>query len=281
MNTSAVVCNVCPRHCALEEGSYGSCGARVALEGAVRPAYYGVLTALALDPIEKKPLRHFHPGSRVLSLGSLGCNMHCPFCQNHDISQRIPGENTWEAEGREFTPAEILRIAKEAAADGNIGVAYTYNEPLVCFEYVRDCAVLIRKAGMFNVLVSNGCVTDDVTDEILPLMDAMNIDLKGFRPDIYERLGGNLAAVKRFITRASESAHVEITSLIVPGFNDSASEMEEEAEWLSSLKNEPVLHLTRYFPNYRYGEPATDIGLLRELKEIAGRYLKRVYLGNV
>ncbi len=274
-------CNVCPRHCAPEEGSYGSCGARVALDGEIRPAFYGVLTALALDPIEKKPLKEFHPGSRILSLGSLGCNMHCPFCQNHDISQRTDGENAWEAGTKEFTPREIVSIAKEAVSDGNIGVAYTYNEPLTNYEFVRDCGRLVHEAGLLNVLVTNGCVAEETADEVLPVLDALNIDLKGFKPEIYERLGGDLAAVKRFIEKAVKCAHVEITSLIVPGFNDSVKEMEEEAQWLSSLEAEPVLHITRYFPDYRYSEPATDISLLNRLREVAGRYLKRVYLGNV
>ena len=236
------------------------------------------MTSIALDPIEKKPLAFFNPGSKVLSVGSYGCNLSCPFCQNHDIAQA--GESDIP-ELYTVTPEKILSIALDEIPSGNIGVAYTYNEALVGFEFVRDTAKLVHEHDLKNVLVTNGTSELPVLEEILPYIDAMNIDLKGFRPETYEKLGGDLETVKAFIEMAAKDSHIEITSLIVPGFNDSPEDMEEEAKWLASINPGIPLHITRYFPRYRYSEPATDIALMRELKIKAERHLKRVLLGNV
>ncbi len=273
-----LTCGVCPRGCVLKEGMTGFCKARRNVNGRIRSVNYGMLTSLALDPIEKKPLRRFKGGSMIISVGSFGCSMDCPFCQNHDIA-RSDGR---DVDIREFTPAEIARIAVRAAEDGNVGVAYTYNEPTVSWEFVRDTARLVRQEGMVNVLVTNGCASVRVLEEILPFMDAMNIDLKGFREDIYQRLGGRLKTVKAFIEKSCGKCHVEITSLIVPGFNDSPEDMERQCAWLSSIDPAIPLHITRYFPRYRMrgGEP-TDIGLMKRLGEIAEKYLEYVYLGNI
>ena len=172
-------CEVCFRHCELKEGQLGFCGARICAGGKVTAANYGRITALALDPIEKKPLRRFMPGRRILSVGSYGCNLRCPFCQNHEIS--------WSQQAMQFadtaefiTPDELAAAAERYRARGNVGVAFTYNEPLVGYEFVRDTAKLVQEAGMVNVLVSNGTAEPPVLDEIVPYMDAMNIDLKGF-----------------------------------------------------------------------------------------------------
>ena len=275
---SIAVCPVCPHHCRLQEGSTGRCRARGNHDGKVVPLGYGKVTSIALDPIEKKPLAFFYPGSKVLSVGSYGCNLSCPFCQNHDIAQ--VGESDIP-EVYTVTPEKILSIALDEIPGGNIGVAYTYNEALVCYEFVRDTAKLVYEHGMKNVLVTNGTCELPVLEEILPFIDAMNIDLKGFRPEIYEKLGGNLETVKAFIVRAAKDSHIEITSLIVPGLNDSPDDMDEEAKWLASIDPEIPLHITRYFPRYRYSEAATDIALLQELKKTAERHLKRVLLGNV
>ncbi len=271
------VCRVCMHRCRLQEGQRGACRARINLDGVIRPENYGRLTALNLDPIEKKPLKRFRPGSMILSLGSYGCSLRCPFCQNHDIAQ----SDGTGLPVHEFTPAEITEIAKRAIPDGNIGVAYTYNEMLVSYEFVRDTGRLVREAGMSNVLVTNGEASLQILDELLPFMDAMNIDLKGFTDEIYRRLGGDLDMVKSFIKTAASSCHVEITSLIVPGMNDSLEDMEREAGWIASVSPGIPLHITRYFPNYRMSEPPTDIGLMRKLKDIAQRELEYVYLGNV
>jgi pyruvate formate lyase activating enzyme len=275
---STAVCPVCPHHCRLPEGGTGRCRARANRGGRIVPINYGKVTSIALDPIEKKPLAFFCPGSKILSVGSYGCNLSCPFCQNHDIAQA--GESDI-SEVYTVTPEKILSIALDEVPSGNIGVAYTYNEALVCYEFVRDTAKLVQEHDMKNVLVTNGTCELSVLEEILPFIDAMNIDLKGFRPETYEKLGGCLETVKAFIKRAAKNSHIEITSLIVPGLNDSADDMDEEAEWISSIDPEIPLHITRYFPRYRYSEAATDIVLMRKLKTIAERHLKRVLLGNV
>ncbi len=271
------ICHVCMHRCSLEEGQRGFCRGRVNLNGKIIPENYGRLTALALDPIEKKPLKRFRSGSMILSLGSYGCNLRCPFCQNHDIAQ----EDGSGIGVQEFTPAEIARIAERAIPDGNIGVAYTYNEMLISYEFVRDTAKLIREKGMTNVLVTNGEASLSVLDELLPLIDAMNIDLKGFTDEIYRSLSGDLDMVKSFIKTAAAGCHVELTTLIVPQMNDSSEDMEREAEWIASLNPEIPLHITRYFPQYKMHLPPTDISLMKKLQEIAKKHLKYVYLGNV
>ena len=276
------VCNVCMHHCRLEPGQKGICLGRRNEGGAVVCANYGMVTSLALDPIEKKPLNMFRPGSLVLSAGSFGCNLKCPFCQNHEISM-ADGKTAESTVGMAYIPPEGLAAkALEYQADGNIGVAFTYNEPLIGWEYVRDTARLVKEYGMDNVLVTNGSVLPEILEEVLPWIDAMNIDLKGFRQDYYHKLGGDLETVKAFITRAAASCHVELTTLIVPGENDGIEEMEEEAKWIASLGREIPLHVTRFFPQYRMTDRrATDVGHLYRLAETAGKYLEYVFAGNV
>ncbi len=275
------VCQVCIHNCALAPGQTGLCGARKNEGGEIICDNYGLITSIALDPIEKKPLRDFHPGSMILSVGSYGCNLRCPFCQNHEISMADKGV----LETEYVSPRQLADTAltwKEQKRAGNIGVAYTYNEPLVGWEYVRDTARLVREYGMVNVLVTNGTASQKVLEELLPWIDAMNIDLKGFREEYYSKLGGDLETVKAFITRAAESCHVELTTLIVPGENDSPEEMEAQAKWISGLNSAIPLHITRFFPRYRMKDrEATDVEQLYRLAGIAGRYLERVYVGNV
>ena len=212
------VCKTCPRHCRLADGAIGFCRARRAEDGRVVAANYGQISSLALDPIEKKPIAFFHPGSNVLSIGSYGCNLRCPFCQNDGISQR----GADEVPCRTATPVELADLAARLKADhGNIGLAYTYNEPLVGWEFVRDCAKEIRARGMFNVLVSNGCASEEVISELAPLLDAANIDLKGPSQDYYDWVGGDFKAVCRTISMLYEAGcHVEVTTLVVPGRNE-------------------------------------------------------------
>ena len=282
-NRSASVCPVCPHHCRLTEGQLGRCGARRNEKGKIVCDNYGKITALALDPIEKKPLRQFLPGSLILSVGSFGCNLSCPFCQNHEISM----PDAAGAAYREITPEELAELAADCCGreDGygrkNVGVAYTYNEPLVGYEFVRDTAELVRERGMKNVLVTNGTAEIFVLEELLPYIDAMNIDLKGFSEAYYRKLDGDLETVKRFICRAVENCHIELTTLIVPGENDSEEEMEEEAKWIASVDPQIVLHVTRFFPRYRMTDrQATDVEQIYRLCDTAGRYLKNVYKGN-
>ena len=273
-----VVCPVCPHHCSIPEGAFGRCRARKNQNGEVICANYGKLTSIALDPIEKKPLAFYHPGSMILSVGSWGCSMACPFCQNHEIAA---------AKGSDFgrlyevSREKLCSLALREKRNGNIGVAYTYNEALVGYEYVRDSAKLVREAGMRNVLVTNGMAELPVLEELIPWIDAMNIDLKGFRPEIYRRLGGDLECVKSFILRAAQDCHVELTSLIVPGMNDDPEDMKRQAEWIAGISPDIPLHITRYFPRWRMRESATDIALMRGLKKIAESSLNRVLLGNI
>ncbi len=276
--SDTAVCPVCPHHCSLTEGSLGRCHARINRNGKVVSGNYGKITSIALDPIEKKPLAFFHPGSKVLSVGSYGCNLSCPFCQNYDIAS--VGEEHF-AELHTATPEKLLEIAEDTIPEGNIGIAYTYNEALVGYEFVLDTAKLIHEAGLLNVLVTNGHVTRQVLEEILPYIDAMNIDLKCFTEEGYKKLGGDLRTVMEFIETSHKECHVEITSLIVPGLNDSEGEMEDEAKWIASLDPDIPLHITRYFPRYKYREAPTDIILMKELKAVAEKHLNRVLLGNV
>ena len=278
-----MVCPVCFHHCILSEGQCGRCRARKNVNGTVVCDNYGKVTALALDPIEKKPLKHFMPGSLILSVGSYGCNLSCPFCQNHDIS--IGGSGTMEY--REISPEELAELAAVYSRQSdrygrkNIGVAFTYNEPLTGYEFVRDTSRMVRERGMKNVLVTNGTAELAVLEEILPFIDAMNIDLKGFTDSYYRKLGGSLEAVKAFICRAAEACHVELTTLIVPGENDSEEEMEREAEWIASVDPEIVLHVTRFFPRYKMTDrQATDVETVYRLRDTAGKHLKNVYTGN-
>ena len=274
-------CQVCMHRCTLSPGQTGLCGARKNENGKIVCANYGRSTSLALDPIEKKPLKHFRPGSLILSVGSYGCNLRCPFCQNHEISMAGEGD----VHSPYVPPQRLADLAlewKERDGAGNIGIAYTYNEPLVGWEYVRDTARLVKENGMANVLVTNGTAAPEILEELLPLIDAMNIDLKGFRAEYYRKLGGDLDTVKTFIARAVTACHVELTTLIVPGENDSPEEMEAQARWIADLNPEIPLHITRFFPQYHMlDRKPTEIQSLRQLAETAGQYLTNVSPGNV
>ena len=285
------VCRVCMHQCNLNPGQTGICKARKNEEGKIVCVNYGQITSMALDPIEKKPLRLFRPGSLILSVGSFGCNLRCPFCQNYEISMASmqQSEGNVILKGRADTVyvscRELADKALEYRASGNIGVAFTYNEPLVGWEYVRDTARLVRDAGMVNVMVTNGTASCEVLDELLPYIDAMNIDLKAFCRETYRELGGDLDMVKRVIVRAAEECHVELTTLIVPGMNDDVGEMEEEAGWIASVEDKAgrkiPLHVTRFYPRYRMTDrQATDVRQVYRLAETAGRYLEHVFVGN-
>ncbi len=279
------VCEVCFRHCRLEEGQLGFCGARTARNGQVVAYNYGRITGLALDPVEKKPLARFCPGSLILSAGSFGCNLRCPFCQNYDISWSEEAKRYAET-AEIFSPEELVEIALRTRSRGNIGIAYTYNEPLVGYEFVRDTARLAREYGLKNVLVTNGTAELSVLREIAPYSDAMNIDLKGFTDRYYrEVLGGDRAMTMAFIEEAVRTAHVELTTLIVPGENDSEDEMRELSAWISTLREpdgESVpLHISRFFPRFHMTDrKATEVRKIYRLAEIAREKLDYVYPGN-
>ena len=282
-------CNVCCHQCRIAEGQRGLCGARTCVNGEIYPENYGRITSLALDPIEKKPLQRFHPGSMILSAGSYGCNLRCPFCQNHEIS--------WSEEAMSFaersdtvTPNELAEAAVRLKKRGNIGLAFTYNEPLIGWEFVRDAAKLVHEAGLANVLVTNGTAELPVLEAIAPYIDAMNIDLKGFTEHYYSNvLGGDFSMVKAFIERSVQLCHVELTTLIVPGENDSEEEMRALTGWVSDLKDgnnrligkEIPLHISRFFPRFHMTDrPATEVKHIYRLAEIARERLHYVYTGN-
>ena len=278
-------CGVCFRHCQLADGQIGFCGGRVAKNGRTEAFNYGRITSLALDPIEKKPLRRFFPGSTILSVGSFGCNLRCPFCQNYEIS--------WSDEAKRFaetadtvSPKELADLAASLRQRGNIGIAFTYNEPLIGYEFVRDTARLSKERGLVNVMVTNGTAELSVLEELRPYIDAMNIDLKGFTDRYYQKvLGGSRQQVLSFIEEAVKTCHVELTTLIVPGENDSEEEMRELSRWISRLKNpdgESVpLHVSRFFPRFHMQDrQATEIRTVRFLASVASEFLEYVYTGN-
>ncbi len=279
-------CDVCFRKCDIKEGGLGFCGARTCTGGWIVPENYGRITSLALDPIEKKPLARFCPGSMILSAGSYGCDLRCPFCQNSDISYG-PGVETLRKEAVYIAPDELAARAAALIPRGNIGLAFTYNEPLVGWEYVRDAARCAKELGMKNVLVTNGCADLPVLRELEPFIDAMNVDLKSFSEDTYSSfLGGNRQMVMDFIEEAfSYGIHVEVTTLAVTDMNDTEKEISDIADWLSSLGNgkgkKIPLHISRFFPRFKLTDrPATDVGLIYRLADTAREKLDYVYVGN-
>lgn len=280
------ICDVCFRQCKLEEGQTGFCGARICRDGKIVAGNYGKLTSVALDPIEKKPLKMFMPGSQILSLGSYGCNLRCPFCQNSSISW---SQKAFEYKDRAdyYEPEEIVKTALELRSRGNIGLAFTYNEPLIEYEFVRDTAKLAKEAGMQNVLVTNGTASLKVLNEISPYIDAMNIDLKAFTDHFYRNfISGDFQMVKDFITTAVRTCHVELTTLIIPGENDSEDEMRKLSAWVTTLEKQAgkkiPLHITRFFPAFKLTDKEpTPVSTILRLVEIAKENLKSVFPGNM
>ncbi|SFP93727.1 pyruvate formate lyase activating enzyme [Butyrivibrio proteoclasticus] len=282
-------CNVCYRKCMISEGKNGFCGVRGCRNGKIVPLNYGRITSIALDPIEKKPLNRFMPGAMILSVGSYGCNLRCPFCQNYEISWS-DGAYEFEKEAEYVSPERLAELADRYKTSGNIGVAFTYNEPLIGYEFVRDTARLVHDRGMKNVLVSNGMASLDVLEEIIPYIDAMNIDLKGFSDSFYsDVLLGNRRMVMDFIAEAVKHCHVEITTLIIPGENDSDEEITEISKWIASLKDKSgnaigkkvPLHISRFFPRFKMTDrPPTDVDRIYHLADIARKNLDFVYTGN-
>jgi len=269
-------CLLCPHLCKLSAGQTGLCGARKNNGKEIELLTYGVISGLALDPIEKKPLYHFFPGRNILSVGSYGCNMRCDFCQNHGISQKVP-----QSFKQKMSPEELVNAAIKSR--DNIGLAFTYNEPVIWFEFMRDTALLAKKAGLKTAMVSNGYVNSGPLNEITGFIDAFNIDLKAFNNDFYRKLtGSDLEPVKQALKQIALSGkHLEITTLIIPGKNDSVKDMKLQTEWIAEeLGKDIPLHLSRYFPMYRREDPSTTDESLKNLYEIACDRLTYVYLGN-
>jgi pyruvate formate lyase activating enzyme len=273
------ICPVCPHHCHLTEGQLGRCRARRNGGGVVVSESYGRLTSIALDPVVKKPLARFHPDGLLLSVGSYGCNMDCPFCQNASIAAASAVDVSW----RDVWPEELVAdaLALQAQDARVIGIAYTYNEPFVSYEFMRDTARLAHDAGLLNVVVTNGMVCEEPLEEVLPFIDAFNIDLKTFNDVRYRSWGGDLASVQRTIVRASQVAHVEVTTLVIGGITDSASEINSIATWLASVDPDITYHLTRFFPCHRMADRSpTPVARVIKLAEVARCHLAHVETGN-
>lgn len=272
-----IPCDVCFRHCLLKEGGKGFCKARGNRDGKNVSLNYGLSTGLSLDPIEKKPLLSFYPGSLILSYGSYGCNLTCPFCQNSFISQV-----DLEKESEKVTPVQLAELALSLKERGNIGLAFTYNEPLISYEFIKDAAREVKIRGMKNVLVTNGEASLRVLEEIAPYIDAMNIDLKSFTDEYFHYIGGDRRMVLDFIKASYQKGiHIELTTLVVPTHNDDEEDFEKEVEWIASLDKNIPLHISRYFPRYKEKEDPTPIKTLKRFEEIAKAHLTYVYLGNV
>ena len=271
-----IECVLCPHNCKIVSGKLGICGVRRNQNGTLTAESYGKITSAALDPIEKKPLYHFYAGAKILSLGSYGCNFHCEFCQNYRISMPIKTESY-----QRLSPDEVAAASKDLISQGNIGVAYTYNEPLIGYEFVKDCAKLIKKQGQKNVLVTNGFILPEPLRELLPLIDAANIDLKSFNPVFYDEIGGKQENVKNTIISAASQCHIEITTLIIPKKNDSHEEIAVLSEWLADIDKNIPLHISRFFPSHKLRNISpTPTETIYKLVDIARRHLRYVYPGN-
>ncbi|MBR0597095.1 AmmeMemoRadiSam system radical SAM enzyme [Sinanaerobacter chloroacetimidivorans] len=275
----SVRCFLCPHQCSIPHERVGVCGVRQNIGGTLYALNYECVSSVSLDPIEKKPLKNFYPGSLILSVGSIGCNLKCPFCQNHSIARVKAGET----ETARITGKELVEKALEWKPRGNIGIAYTYNEPSVWYEFVYETAKLAKEKGLLNVLVTNGFISPEPMERLLPCIDAMNIDLKAYQEAFYKNVvKGGLQDVKRVIEMSAKHCHVEITTLIIPDLNDSREEISEMAKWIASISPDIPLHLSRYFPRYEMQDkPPTAERVLIGLAEEAEKYLKYVYLGNV
>lgn len=276
LDESKVQCHLCPHKCLLQQGNIGKCRARKNIRGELYSLNYGRLASLSLDPIEKKPLYRFHPGAFILSAGTFGCNLKCSFCQNWSISQL-------DAETIELSPEGLVEKAVEAKKVGNIGIAYTYNEPSIWYEYVYETAMLAKSNGLYNVLVTNGYIAEEPLRKLLLYTDAMNIDVKAFTPGFYSDIcRGTFENVKKTVELAAAKCHVEVTTLLIPGLNDSEQEIGNLSSWLADISDDIPLHLTRFFPNYKMKDrPPTPLDTLARARKKAAERLKYVYVGNV
>jgi len=269
-----VVCLLCPFKCTLPDGKTGICKAKKNIGGRLFAISYGLTTSLAMDPIEKKPLYHFYPGTEILSLGPNSCNLDCSFCQNFQTSQL-------KAPTRFISPEEVAHVAK---SEGSLGVAYTYTEPLMWYEFIIDTAPIVRGAGLKNVLVTNGHLEEEPFIKILPLIDALNIDIKSMDPSFYRKIcKGKLEPVLNNVQLAAEAknVHLEITNLVIPGLNDSEDDFVKLSKFLAELDPFIPLHFSRYRPMYRMNIPPTPVETLFKARTIAEKYLKYVFIGNV
>ncbi|MFC1485264.1 AmmeMemoRadiSam system radical SAM enzyme [bacterium] len=273
---NSVRCLLCPHVCRIKDGERGKCGVRQNIDGALYAISYAKISALQIDPIEKKPLYHFYPGTEILSLGSIGCNFSCAFCQNYTISL----ENIDAVPTEKILPQDLLSFLEK---NPKPSVAYTYNEPFINFEYIFDCAKSAHDKGVKNVLVTNGFVNPEPLKEIIPFIDAANIDIKGFNNDFYYNIcGGFLENVKKTAQIMYErGVHIELTYLLIPTRNYEKQEFKRLLEWIRDIDKRIPFHISRYFPAYKMTDAATSVEVLKEAHSIAEKYLDYVYVGNV
>ena len=278
-NEGKVRCNLCPHNCLLSPGRKGICKVRFNKDGKLYTGVYGCIAASHSDPIEKKPLYHFFPGCEILSIGSPGCNLRCMFCQNFTLSQC---ETLDAIKHLDLSPRQLVDHALEIP--WNIGIAYTYNEPTVAYEMMLETAGLSKTAGLKNVVISNGFINRGPLEQILPYIDAFNIDLKAFTEGFYRKItGGSLRPVLDTLkTIYLAGKHLEITMLVIPSLNDSETEFAEMLNWIATeLSPDVPFHLSRYFPAWKMELPPTPTETLQRLADLASKRLLFVYTGNV
>lgn len=279
LENEKVRCDLCPHQCSIGPQKRGSCGVRKNTNGALYAETYGLICSVGFDPIEKKPLYHFHPGEIIFSVGSIGCNFHCQFCQNWEISQTTPAEFSF---GKKYTAQELLSIAKQRK--DNMGVAYTYNEPTVWYEFMVDLAALSKRSGLANVMVTNGYISQKPLEQLMDTMDAFSVDLKSFSNDFYKNLcKGSIEPVKKTLkTIQKHNKHLEITNLVITHENDHEEDFTKMIHWIADeLGPDTVLHISSYYPAYRMNNPPTPYTTLEKLYQMACEKLHYVYMGNV
>lgn len=272
INPKVIECAICPHHCKLKEGQIGLCKSRQYKDGEIVVLTYGEAAAWHLDPIEKKPLYHFYPGSMIFSVGAYGCNLRCFYCQNYEISQSYE-------QGQKVNPIQLSELS---AKNESVGICFTYSEPLMWYEMIAHTAPLVKEQGGKVALVSNGIIEGAYLEKLIPYLDAVNIDIKAFTDEFYRKhTGGRLSWVLNTVERLVGRVHTEITTLVIPTLNDSPAEIEALAKWLSNLNAPVAWHLSRYYPMYKSTIPATEESSLNQLWGLARKYLSYVYLGNM
>lgn len=278
LKNNLVNCQLCPHNCVIKNGDYGICNVRKNQEGELFTINFGEITSISMDPIEKKPLYFFREGSSILSVGTFGCNFKCTFCQNYTIAQI----EEFRGHSKSMTVKELVNTVINR--EDSIGIAFTYNEPSIWYEYVYKVSKLLKEKDpdIVVVIVTNGFINEEPLKQLLPYVDAMNIDLKGFNNKYYRDIcGGRLEPVLKTIELSAKKVHVEVTTLLVTGENDTPEEVESIAKFLANIDEDIPLHLTRYFPNYKMSNPATDLNFMYRAQGIAREYLNRVILGNM
>lgn len=278
LGVNKVHCVLCPHNCVIKENDLGKCNVRKNIDGKLFTLNFGEITSISMDPIEKKPLHFYKPGTSILSVGSFGCNLKCSFCQNYAIAQ------IEEFSGNSNSASPEVLVDMILKREDSIGIAFTYNEPSIWYEYIYEVSKLLKEKDKERdvVLITNGFINEEPFRKLLPYIDAMNIDLKGFNNTYYNKIcGGRLEPVLKTIEIAGKSIHIEVTTLLVTGENDNLEEVENIAKFIARVDKNIPLHLTRYFPTYKMDSPSTNLNFMYEAKTVAEKHLNRVNLGNV